>query len=73
MFQHGKRFGFEIKYADAPRLTRSVHVALDTLSLERVFMVHPGSTSYPLHARVEALALADAPSRLGTGRLSRRA
>jgi predicted AAA+ superfamily ATPase len=54
-----RRWGFEVKYADAPRMTRSIHVALDDLRLERVFVVHPGERSYPLHERVECLSLAD--------------
>jgi hypothetical protein len=57
----GRRWGFEFKYADAPRMTRSIHVALEDLKLDRVFVVHPGSRSYPLHERVECVGLADLP------------
>jgi hypothetical protein len=57
-----RRFGFEFKYADdAPRMTRSMHLALEDLKLDRIFVVHPGERSYPLHERVESVALTDLP------------
>jgi hypothetical protein len=56
-----RRWGFEIKYGDAPRMTRSIHVALEDLRLDRVFVVYPGDRSYPLHERAECLSLADLP------------
>jgi hypothetical protein len=54
-----RRWGFEVKYADAPRMTRSLHSALEDLRLDRVFVVYPGERAYPLHERVECVGLAD--------------
>lgn len=56
-----RRFGLEFKYADAPRMTRSIHAALADLKLDRVFVVHPGERSYPLHERVDCVGLAELP------------
>lgn len=53
----GKRIGIEIKYVDAPRITRSMHVALEDLKLERLFVVVPGGETYPLSERVEVRPL----------------
>ncbi|MBN1672899.1 MAG: ATP-binding protein [Kiritimatiellae bacterium] len=53
----GKRFGFEFKYADAPPLTRSMHVALQDLRLDHLWVLYPGSAIYPLHERVTAMPL----------------
>lgn len=53
----GKRWGFEFKYSDAPTMTKSMHVALADLKLERIFVIYPGRDSYPLHEQVEALPL----------------
>jgi uncharacterized protein len=53
----GRRFGIEIKYADAPRLTRSMHVALEDLKLEGLFVVPPAGEPYPLAERIEVLPL----------------
>jgi predicted AAA+ superfamily ATPase len=55
----GRRYGFEIKFVDAPRITRSMRVALDDLRLERLFVVFPGTRSVALDERIDALALTD--------------
>jgi predicted AAA+ superfamily ATPase len=56
----GRRYGVEFKYADAPAMTKSLHVALADLRLERAWIVHPGTARYAVHERVEVLGLADA-------------
>jgi predicted AAA+ superfamily ATPase len=53
----GRRWGFEFKYADAPRTTRSMRVALDDLQLERLFVVYPGEKDYALDDRIHVLGL----------------
>lgn len=61
----GRRIGFEIKYTDAPNMTRSMHTALSDLHLAHLYVVHAGKDSYPLHAKVTTLpatALADRPA-----------
>lgn len=55
----GRRYGFEIKYADAPQATRSMHVCLKDLGLSRLWTVYPGSRRYALAAKIEALPLAE--------------
>ena len=59
LVQDGMRSGFEAKFTDAPRLTRSMHVALTDLQLKRLYVVYPGAKSYPLGARIEALSILD--------------
>ncbi len=53
----GKRFGFEIKYADAPSTTKSMHIAINELSLEKVFVIYPGKERYSLTEKIEVLPL----------------
>ena len=53
----GQRWGFELKYADAPRTTKSMRAALADLKLERVFVIYPGETDYMLDDRIHVLAL----------------
>lgn len=55
-----KRIGFEFKYGDAPRTTKSMHVAMEDLRLDELHVVYPGSTSYPLGERLFASSLPDA-------------
>lgn len=37
VLRHGRRYGFEMKASEAPRLTPSMLVALEDLKLERLF------------------------------------
>jgi predicted AAA+ superfamily ATPase len=53
----GRNWGIEFKYADAPRLTPSMRSALSDLSLERLWVVHPGTESYMLSEQVKVLGL----------------
>jgi uncharacterized protein len=57
---HGrKRLGFEFKRTVAPKTTRSMHVALEDLRLDRLDVVHAGRETFPLTERIRALALTD--------------
>jgi hypothetical protein len=60
----GRKFGFEFKYGDAPSMTKSMHVALHDLKLERLFVVHPGKDSYVMNDRTEAVGIATLRSRM---------
>jgi uncharacterized protein len=51
------RVGFEIERTSAPAMTRSVHVAIEDLKLQRLDIVHAGDHSSPLAERVRAIAL----------------
>ena len=64
VFAGGKRFGFEFKYSDAPKLTRSLLTARADLKLERAFVVHPGPDSYPLAAWCEAVGIRELRARV---------
>ena len=57
LFRRGKRWGFEFKCSDATAMTKSMHAALNDLSLERLHVVYPGKTRYGLHRRAEAIPL----------------
>ncbi|MCK4449959.1 MAG: DUF4143 domain-containing protein [Anaerolineae bacterium] len=57
LLKDGRRVGVECKRVDAPRLTRSIHIALDDLQLEHLVVVYPGEQPYPLTERVTAVPL----------------
>ncbi len=65
IFIQGKRIGIEIKYADAPTATRSMHIAVDNLKIERLYVVHPGKERYPLTDNIEVISLEDLLETLG--------
>ena len=57
VFANGRRIGFEFKYADAPAVTKSLHIAHADLKLEPTFIAHPGGKSFPLNDWAEAVAM----------------
>ncbi len=57
MMQGGRRIGVEFKRSDASRLTKSMHIAIDDLKLDALYVVHPGAHRFPLGAGVEAVPL----------------
>lgn len=60
LIRRGKRWGFEFKCTDGPRVTKSMHIALQDLGLERIWIIYPGNDRYRLHERIEALPLRQA-------------
>jgi len=55
----GKRFGFELKYADAPARRRSMLIALDDLHLDHLWVFYPGDQAYDLDDRISVIPVAD--------------
>jgi len=52
------RWGFEFKRTSSPTLTRSLMTGLETLELQKAFLVHAGDKTFPLHQRVTAVSAA---------------
>jgi len=60
--RNGKRYGFEVKYTESPKTTKSMRIASEALGLERLFVVYPGADRYDLDTRIEALPVNDIAS-----------
>jgi predicted AAA+ superfamily ATPase len=52
-----KRLGFEVKRTDAPKVTKSMHIALADLALDRLDVIHAGQATFPMGERIRAVAL----------------
>lgn len=55
--KHGVRLGFEFKYADAPKVTKSMHTALSDLKLDHLYVIYPGDRQIPLHDNITGIGL----------------
>jgi len=55
--QNGKRYGIEVKYSEAPQVTRSMENSRDVLELEHLWVVYPGDKSYPVHEKISVCPL----------------
>jgi uncharacterized protein len=56
--EQGRNWAVKFKYADAPRLTRSMSVASQDLELAHLWVVYPGDRGYPLAEGISTLPLA---------------
>jgi predicted AAA+ superfamily ATPase len=53
LFSHrGKRYGIEVKFSEAPEVTRSMHIALQDLGLAHLWVIYPGSQAYPVNEQI---------------------
>jgi hypothetical protein len=52
---HGKNWAVEFKYGDAPKMTKSIHSAIDDLDLTHLWIIYPGHTRYMLSGKVTTL------------------
>ena len=59
VFAEGKRYGFEIKYSDAPTLTKSMKVAVQDLDLFKLFVIYPGTKSYVLSKNIITIPVSE--------------
>jgi predicted AAA+ superfamily ATPase len=66
----GKRLGVEIKYGDAPGLTKSMRIARQDLDLHRLFVVYPGTQSYDLDETARVIPVDRIGAELAPGPLS---
>ena len=53
MFKRGLRVGVEFKRVDAPRMTASMHIAMNDLRLDALYVVYPGTRRYALDHKLE--------------------
>ena len=52
----GKKTGFEIKFSDAPGITKSMIIAIQDLALEQLFVIYPGEKNYSLNEKIQVVA-----------------
>ena len=57
ILRQGKRLGFEIKYVDAPKITKSMKIAIDTLKLDHLYILYPGKHTFSMEQHISALGI----------------
>jgi predicted AAA+ superfamily ATPase len=57
MLKGTRRVGVEFKRADAPRVTRSMRVAMQDLKIDELYVVYPGEHRFKLAPGIEAVPL----------------
>lgn len=49
---HGKMIGFEIKFNEAPSITKSMRIALSDLGPDYLWIIYPGQHAYPIDDKI---------------------
>ena len=62
VMDRGRCFGFELKHSEAPRVTRSMRTAIETLGLSRLWIVVPGGPSWEVDEHIAVLPLEEVPA-----------
>lgn len=55
----GKRYGYEIKFSDAPKLTSSMQQACDALALDSFTVIYPREKGYALTEKITVRSILD--------------
>ena len=58
----GQRFGVEFKFSEAPKVTKSMRVAVNDLNLRHLWVIHPGPHRYPVDDHISVWPLAELPA-----------
>lgn len=54
-FAKGRAVGFEFKYTDAPKITKSMKIAIQDLKLKKLFVIYPGNFNFKLSDTISAI------------------
>jgi uncharacterized protein len=56
-FHNGQRYGVEVKFSEAPKVTPSMRIAVKELKLSHLWIIYPGRQNYPVDARITVWSL----------------
>lgn len=59
VLHRGKRFGFEMKLTESPRVHRSMRTACQDLNLDHLYVIYPGQERAELDTNITAVGLQD--------------
>jgi predicted AAA+ superfamily ATPase len=48
VFKEGKKIGFEFKYSDSQKITKSMHIAIEDLKLDELNIIIPASIRFKI-------------------------
>jgi uncharacterized protein len=57
IIHRGYRYGIECKFSESPRITKSMRIALQDLSLKHLWIIYPGQHRYPVDEQISVWPL----------------
>jgi uncharacterized protein len=67
IIKNGQRWGFEFKYTDRPKFTKSMAIAMEDLKLDSLTVIVPGDHDFPLAHHVNVCGLQKHLNNLSSG------
>ncbi len=55
ILKDGKRIGFEVKYAEVPKITKSMHHVIEDLHLDNLYIIYKGSHQFSFSPKVHCV------------------
>ena len=55
----GKRYGVEFKFNEAPKISKSMRIAVADLGLSHLYVIYPGKEPYPVAENISVVPLTD--------------
>jgi hypothetical protein len=49
---NNRRYGMEFKFSEAPNITKSMKISIESLHLDKLFVVYPGNQEYPVDSKI---------------------
>ena len=59
-----KRIGFEFKFSDAPKRSKSMIIACEDLKLDQLYVIYPGQRTYQIDDKITVLGISDMAEQL---------
>lgn len=57
IFKNSKRLGFEIKFTDFPKITKSMRIAIEDLGLDKLTIIIPSKEKFKLEENIEVCGI----------------
>jgi len=55
--KYGQKIGFEFKFTSNPKVTKSMHIAMNDLELDNLIVIIPEGEEFPLHEKIKVCGL----------------
>lgn len=65
LFKNNRKTGVEVKFSDAPKITKSMRSAIESLNLDELFIVYPGRQSYQIDKKITVVSIDEVVSYFG--------
>lgn len=56
-FKNGRKIGFEFKFTDAPKYTKSMSIAKQDLRLNHIYVIYPGNKNFRINEHTTAISI----------------